>query len=170
MNNTSERLIRLAEVNIESKRNEELERLEQSLKHDKEVIEKVLKLIDDHLLYKVISQYGCPVQYQLVTPEIFEADYLKTPDHDWCQGLVIKDSNKNYGATVEVNGESYYDIRYALNKFSADVEKREQTLSTIQQKLIDIKCEIEFLYKSLPALKAAITEWQEHQNKETEHE
>ena len=28
MNNTSERLIRLAEVNIESKRNEELERLE----------------------------------------------------------------------------------------------------------------------------------------------
>ena len=170
MDNTSKRLIRLAEVNIESKRNEELERLEQSLKHDKEVIEEVLKLIDDHILYKVVSRYGCPVQYQLVTPEMFETDYLKTPDHDWKRGICINDSNTNYGATIEVNGESYYDIRYALNKFTRDLENREKTLSDIQQKLIDIKCEIEFLYESLPALKAAIIEWQEHQNKETEHE
>lgn len=158
----------LVEANIEAKKNQELERIEKQIERDKEIISKAIELINTHTLYKKIGNNNHYV-YELVTEEMFKNDYIKEPKNSWNKGIKFRvDSfteRVNRGI-LEVNGETYYDIRYALNKYEKRVEKITDSLEYLKKEINKKKRELEQLNESFPTLKKAIEEWQKYEREE----
>lgn len=156
----------LVEANIEAKKNQELERIEKQIEQDKEVISKAIELINTHTLYKKIGTDNHYV-YELVTEEMFKNDYIKEPKNSWHKGIEFRvDSfteRVNRGI-LEVNGEIYYDIRYALNKYEQRVEEITDSLGYLKREINEKKRELEQLNESFPTLKKAIIEWQTYES------
>lgn len=156
----------LIEANIEAKKNQELERIEKQIEQDKEVISKAIELINTHTLYKKIGNNNHYV-YKLATEEMFKNDYIKEPKNSWNKGIKFRvDSfteRVNKGI-LEVNGETYYDIRYALNTYEKRVEKITDSLGYLKREINEKKRELEQLNESFPTLKKAIIEWQTYES------
>ena len=149
----------LVENQIEAKKNQELERIEKQLNDDREVINKAIELINTHTLYKKVGRNH--YVYELVTEEMFKNDYIKEPKNSWNKGIKFQiDSfteRVNKGV-IEVNGEHYYDIRYALNTYEKRVEEITNSLGYLKIDINEKKRELEQLNESFPTLKKAIIE------------
>lgn len=161
-----EDLNKFLEKQLNDKYEKELENIHKQIDQDKAVIEEVLDLIDKHILYKKISRSGYPIEYALVTPEMFKHDYLSEPENSYCAkgiNFTSTHSKPSYKAILTVNGNDYYDIRYALNRLEKEIEDRQSTVTYLQTDISKARNEIEKLYKSLPNLKKAIIEWQTYQ-------
>ena len=59
---------------------------------------------------------------------------------------------------MKVNGETYYDIRYALNTYEKRVEEITDSLGYFKRQINEKKREFEQLNESFPTLKKAIEE------------
>lgn len=156
----------LIEANIEAKKNQELERIEKQIEQDKEVISKAIKLINTHTLYKKIGNNNHYV-YELATEEMFKNDYIKEPKNSWNKGIkfhVDSFTERVNKGILEVNGETYYDIRYALNTYEKRVEKITDSLGYLKREINEKKRELEQLNESFPTLKKAIIEWQTYES------
>lgn len=162
----TEDLKKLIETQIEVKKNQELERIEKQIEQDREVITKAIDLINTHTLYKKISKNNYYV-YELATEETFKNDYMKTPTYSWQKGIefhIDSFSEKVNKGIIEVNGETYYDIRYALNTYENDVEELRYSLKSLKAKIREKEKEMELLNKEFPMLKKAIEEWQTYES------
>lgn len=168
----TEELKSLIENQIEAKKKQELERIEEQLNADKEVISKAIELINTHVLYKKISKNNHCV-YELVTEEMFKNDYIKEPKNSWNKGVKFHknefDEKINKGV-IGVNGETYYDIRYALNSYEKHVENLEVSLKYFERQINEKKREVERLNESFPTLKKAIEEWQKYEDGEQKND
>lgn len=162
----TDELRKIVESQIEAKRKQELDRIEKQINADIEIIDKALELINSHTLYKKVIE-GNNYVYKLATKEMFKADYLKETKFAWQKGIKFHEdsfSERVNKGVIDVNGEKYYDIRYALNEYEKSVQNQERSLSYLNERIIEKKKEIELLHKEFPTLKKAIEEWQAYEN------
>lgn len=145
----------LVEAQIEAKKKQELERIERQLNADKEVIDKAIELINTHTLYKRIRE-GNHYVYKLATDEMFKNDYITEPKSSWKKGIkfYMESFNERVNKSViEVNGEEYYDIRYALNSYEKHVANLTRSLTYLEDLINEKKKELEALNNEFPTLK-----------------
>jgi chromosome segregation ATPase len=155
----------LVENQIEAKKKQELERIEKQLNADREVIDKAIELIKTHTLYKKVSKNNHYI-YQLVTEEDLKNDYIKEPKNSWNKGIQFQIDSFNERVNkgvIEVNGERYYDIRYALNTYEQKVSKLTDSLDWFKKKIEEKQKELALLNENFPTLKKAIEEWQKYE-------
>lgn len=161
----TEELKALIENQIEAKKKQELERIEKQLNDDKEVIDKAIELINTHTLYKKVNRNNHFV-YELATEEMFKNDYISEPNSSWKKGISFHEDAFNERinkGVIEVNGETYYDIRYALNRYEKYMNELTSSLTYIEDKIREKRKELELLNKEFPTLKKAIEEWQKYE-------
>ena len=159
-------LLTIAEARIAEKQVAEIEAVKKRLDADREILMQAIELVNSHTLYKKISD-GRRYRYVLATEEMLKNDYLKEPDKSYyCKGIhfhedAFKDSP--HKSIIEVNGENYYDIRWALNNYEKAVEEKERSLSYLNGKIIDLKNELEQMKQNFPTLKQAVEEWMKYE-------
>ena len=163
-------LLTLAEAQIAEKQYEEIKAVKERLEKDKEVIVKAIQMVNEHTLYKMVRNVynGRFYKYVLATEEMLKEDYLKKPDGWHSKGINFNskdDYNKYSGVILTVNGEAYYDIRYALETYKETVEEKERKVNRLNESIRELQEDIANLYKEFPSLKKAIEEWQEYQKK-----
>lgn len=165
-------LLVLAEAQIVEKQAKEIEKIKARLEQDKETLKEAIFLVNSHTLYKKIS-YGNSGRYQyvLATEEMLKEDYLGEPKPYCSQGIRFHyDSfqEKYNRGIMEVNGHTYYDIRYALHNYEQMIIKKENELLNLNSRMKDIRDDLEMLKVNFPSLKQAITEWMYYQTLESE--
>lgn len=153
---------------------QEIEAVKKRLEQDRETVKEAIALINSHTLYKKVKDeysYG-KYRYVLATEEMFKADYLGEPASRYSQkGISFKwdDRNGRYDLGVmEVNGHTYYDIRWALNNYERMIEDKQTRIANLNSAIEDYKEELEDLHKNFPTLKQAVTEWMEYQESSKE--
>ena len=162
----TEEFKKLIEAQIEAKKKQELEKNESQLKEDEEAIERAISLINTHTLYKDVKRNGRHV-YELATEETFKNDYMKTPTYSWQEGIrffMNSFNEKVNTGIIEVNGETYYDIRYALNSYEKHVEELKNSLNHLKKQIKDKETAMELLNEQFPTLKKVIEEWQTYES------
>lgn len=164
-------LLTIAEAQIAEKQFQEIQKVKERLEQDKEALKEAINLVNTHTLYKVVEDpYNRHKNiYKLATEEMLKEDYLKEPkpyqsagikfDYDYESGYYNK-------GILKVNGEVYYDIRYALNRYEKVMAEKERTLNYLFERLSNLKEELEALHATYPSLKQAIEEWQQWEKKE----
>ncbi len=167
-------LLTIAEAQIAEKQVKEIQAVKERLEADRKVLKQAIELVNTHTLYKVVDDGFGYTRYQLATEEMLKEDYLgdvkKTYYRKGIQFLK-EDSCKPYNTGVlKVNGETYYDIRYALNNYEKRLSYKQDAVIRLQRQISDIEDEIKDLNKEFPSLKQAIIEWQEYQKKKDEEE
>lgn len=163
-------LLTIAEAQIAEKQVKEIQAIKERLEADKEVLKQAIDLVNSHTLYKIVDDGYNRTRYQLATEEMLKEDYLKDGKKNCYYGKGIqfldKDNRSHYNTGVlRVNGETYFDIRYALNNYEKRLSDRQDTFLRLDRQIRDIKDDIKRLNDEFPSLKQAITEWQEYQNK-----
>lgn len=166
-------LLTIAEARIAEKQVQEIEKVKQRLEADRDVLKQAIELVNSHTLYKKVETYRYCYKYVLVTEDMLKADYLKEPKYGWQRGIKFKkdDSSKSWNTGIlEVNGETYYDIRFALNAYEKGIQARDYEIGNLQEKINKLKKEIEQLNNEFPSLKEAIVEWMAYQKEQEKNE
>lgn len=167
-------LLTIAEARIAEKQVQEIEKVKQRLEADRDVLKQAIELVNSHTLYKKVETYRYCHKYVLVTEDMLKADYLKDPKYcGWQSGIKFKEggSSKSWNTGIlEVNGETYYDIRFALNAYEKGIQAREFEIGRLQDKINELKKEIEQLNNDFPSLKEAIEEWMAYQEEQKKNE
>lgn len=159
-------LLTIAEAQIAEKQVKEIEKLKERLDNDREIIKKAIELVESHTLYKKINvaYNGARYKYLLATPEMLKEDYLKEPEGFHKKGIYFYENwekTRNYNTGIlEVNGEKYYDIRYALQEYENSLKDKKARLDGLQRNINELTDDINRLKENFPTLKQAITEWQ----------
>ena len=166
-------LLTIAEARIAEKQVQEIEKVKQRLEADRDVLKQAIELVNSHTLYKKVETYRYCYKYVLVTEDMLKADYLKESQYGWQRGIKFKEggSSKSWNTGIlEVNGETYYDIRFALNAYENEIQSREYEIGGLQDKINKLKKEIEQLNNDFPSLKEAIEEWMAYQEEQKKNE
>lgn len=167
-------LLILAEAQIAEKQVKEIEAIKQRLDADKEVLKEAIALVNSHTLYKREGDSRGHYKYVLATEEMLKADYLGEPQKYAYEGIKFHydDWQEKYNKGImEVNGHTYYDIRYALNNYERLINEKESQLFNLNSKIRELKEDLELLHENYPTLKQAIMDWlayQEADNAESE--
>ena len=69
---------------------------------------------------------------------------------------------------MEVNGHTYYDIRWVLNNYERMINEKEKQVLNLDSRIREIKADLEELHNNFPTIKQAIMEWMEYQKAESE--
>lgn len=167
-------LLTIAEAQIAEKQVKEIQAIKERLEADREVLKQAIELVNTHTLYKIVSDGYNRTRYQLATEEMLKEDYLKEGKCSYYgRGIKFldKDDISHYNTGVlNVNGETYYDIRYALNQYEKRLRNKQDNLRSLNRQISDIEDDIKSLNEEFPSLKQAIAEWQEYQEKMKEKE
>lgn len=167
-------LLILAEAQIAEKQVKEIEKIKARLDQDKEVLKEAIALVNSHTLYKKINDGNSyRYKYILATEEMLKEDYLGEPKPYCTQGITFNYDcykEKYNKGIMEVNGHTYYDIRYALNNYERMVSEKENELLRLNSKIRELKDDLERLNVNFPTLKQAITEWMNYEMSESEEE
>lgn len=159
-------LLVLAEAQIAEKQVKEIEAIKQRLNADKEVLKEAIALVNSHTLYKREDDSRGRYKYILATEEMLKADYLGEPKKYAYKGIKFHydDWKEKYNKGImEVNGHTYYDIRYALNNYEMLINEKESQVLSLNDKIRELKEDLEQLHKNYPTLKQAVTDWLTHQ-------
>ena len=166
-------LLTIAEAQIAEKQFKEIQAIKELLEADKETLKKAIELVNSHTLYKkVCDEYvRGRYRYVLATEEMLKEDYLKEAKYRKGIRFIKGEWSKTYNTGVlEVNGETYYDIRYALQNYERMVKDEEDSLRRLNKSICEIKEDLKNMKKNYPSLKQAITDWMEYQRQESEKE
>lgn len=164
-------LLILAEAQIAEKQVKEIEAIKKRLEQDKEVLKEAIALVNSHTLYKKVGDTRGRYKYVLATEEMLKADYLGEPKAYSYKGIKFHyDSWKERydKGVMEVNGHTYYDIRWALNNYERMINDKENQVLNLNSKIREIKEDLDALHKNFPTLKQAVMEWMEYQKAEGE--
>lgn len=166
-------LLTIAEAQIAEKQYQEIQKVKERLEKDKETLKEAINLVNTHTLYKVVedpcSRFN--KMYKLATEEMLKEDYLKEPKTCYSAGIQFDynyDSGYYNKGILKVNGEVYYDIRYALNRYEKVMYEKEREVKYLFERLSDLKKELDALHETFPSMKQAIEEWQEWAENEAE--
>lgn len=160
-------LLTLAEAQIAEKQAKEIEEVKQRLEADKEMLKEAIELVNSHTLYKKeeVSR-GC-YRYVLATEEMLKADYLGEPLREYAYRGIKFDydyMNSKYNKGImEVNGHTYYDIRFALNEYEESVKNKKSRISELNREIGKLEEDLEKLHENYPSLKQAVMEWMAYQ-------
>ena len=164
-------LLILAEAQIAEKQVKEIEAIKKRLEQDKEVLKEAIALVNSHTLYKKVGDTRGGYKYVLATEEMLKADYLGEPKAYSYKGIKFHyDSwTERYNKGImEVNGHTYYDIRWALNNYERMINDKEKQVLNLNSRIQEIKGDLDDLHKNFPTLKQAVMEWIEYQMAESE--
>lgn len=166
-------LLMIAEAQIAEKQVREIEAIKKQLDADREVLNKAIELVNSHTLYKKVSTGRSAYKYVLATEEMLKEDYISEPKRSYChKGIRFLDSdgfNKSYNTGVfEVNGETYYDIHYALERYEKSINDKILTVSHLNERINELKNDLKEMEENYPTLKKAVIEWQEYEKKMSE--
>lgn len=161
-------LLTLAEAQIAEKQYKEIQFVKERLERDKETIVRAIELVNSHTLYKKIQdEYNrSRYKYVLATEEMLKEDYLKESSGYYTKGIQFLDngSSRSYNTGVlKVNGETYYDIRFALEQYEEAVRKKTGEVERLNSQVRELQEDIANMKKNFPTLKQAIEEWQKYQ-------
>ncbi len=158
-------LLTIAEAQIAEKQYQEIEKVKRRLDADKEILKQAIELVNSHTLYKKVDRRGYKLQYVLVTEEMLKEDYLKESKYHSGINFYFEDYGDRYyynRGIMQVNDETYYDIRYVLQEYENSVHKKERDLTYLEDSLRKVKQELEEMNQAFPSIKKAIIEWQEY--------
>ena len=158
-------LLVLAEAQIAEKQVKEIEAIKQRLDADKEVLKEAIALVNSHTLYKREEESRGRYKYVLATEEMLKTDYLGEPK-GYQKGIRFHydDWNAKYNKGImEVNGHTYYDIRYALNNYEKLIREKESQVSYLNTKISELKEDLARLHENFPTLKQAVMDWMAYQ-------
>ncbi len=148
----------LAYENVNKKIEEERLATEKKINREVETVEKILKYINNKLVYKDVGSYS--KIYILVNEKIFFEDYSKEVD-SWKKGIKICDSrSRDYDPVFVVNGEYYYDIRNIIGDYEQQYKKYSEKLYNLSDSFREIEKKVEELKKQEPAIKEMIAQYQ----------
>ena len=161
-------LLEIAEAQIAEKQAKEIEEVKDRIKKDKEDIERAIQMIKDHTLYKKVkAPYGWSYSYVLATEDMLKEDYLKNSNSYYGIGINFKDKDDHYRkyntGILIVNGETYYDIRYALENYERELNEKKSRVEHLVEEIRTMEDGLEGMKKLFPSLKKSIEEWQEYQ-------
>lgn len=166
-------LLVLAEAQIAEKQVKEIEAIKQRLDSDKEVLKEAIALVNSHTLYKREGDPRGRYKYVLATEEMLKADYLGEPKKYAYEGIKFHydDWREKYNKGImEVNGHTYYDIRYALNNYESLINEKESQVLYLNTKIRELKEDLERLHENYPTLKQAVMDWLAYQEADKENE
>lgn len=164
-------LLILAEAQIAEKQVKEIEAVKSRLEQDKEMLKEALALVNSHTLYKKEEYSRSSYKYVLATEEMLKADYLGEPKAYSYKGIKFHYDlwkEKYNRGIMEVNGHTYYDIRWVLNNYEEMIHDKEKQVLNLNSKIREIKEDLDNLHKNFPTLKQAVMEWMEYQKVENE--
>ncbi len=164
-------LLVLAEAQIAEKQVKEIEAIKQRLDADKEVLKEAIALVNSHTLYKREGDSRGRYKYVLATEEMLKADYLGEPQKYAYKGIKFHydDWREKYNKGImEVNGHTYYDIRYALNNYERLINEKESQVLSLNNKIRELKEDLERLHENYPTLKQAVMDWLTYQEADKE--
>ena len=131
-------------------------------------------MVNEHTLYKKVkNEYGYNYRYVLATEEMLKTDYLKQPNSWYPKGIKFNNKNeynKYSGVILTVNGEAYYDIRYALEEYQEAVREKEREVYRLNESIRELQGKLSSLNREFPSLKQAIEEWQEYKKNTDEYQ
>jgi len=166
-------LLVLAEAQIAEKQVKEIEAIKKRLDADKEVLKEAISLVNSHTLYKREGDSRGHYKYVLATEEMLKEDYLGEPQKYAYKGIKFHydDWNARYNKGImEVNGHTYYDIRYALNNYEKLINEKESQVLSLNNKIRELKEDLAQLHSNYPTLKQAVIDWMEYQKADKENE
>lgn len=164
-------LLVLAEAQIAEKQVKEIEAIKQRLDADKEVLKEAIALVNSHTLYKRECDSRGRYKYVLATEEMLKADYLGEPKQYAYKGIKFHydDWKERYNKGImEVNGHTYYDIRYALNNYERLINEKESQVLNLNNKISELKEDLARLHENYPTLKQAVMDWLTYQEADKE--
>ena len=147
--------------NVNKKIEEEKKETERKINLEINQVEEILKYIKNRLLFKIVDDYK--KEYKLVDENIFFQDYSKEPKNSWQRkGLRINyERTRKWEEFVQVNGESYYDVRYIIRHYEEEFETLKEKLNKLNESFREIKEQEEKLLKQEPIIKKFIEEYKE---------
>lgn len=160
-------LLTIAEAHIAEKQCQEIENIKKRLEDDRDTIKAAIELVNTHTLYKKVCDghyRGCS-RYELATEEMLKADYLKEKPKYGRGGIrfMSRDSSRNYNSGIlEVNGEVYYDIRYALENYEEDIKDKKNRIHSLTKTICEYEDELKALHEAFPTLKKAVEEYMKY--------
>ncbi len=148
----------LAYENVNKKIEEEKAATEKKINREVEIVEKILKYINNKLVYKEVGRYS--TKYILVNEQIFFEDYNKEVDN-WKKGIKICDErSRAYDPIFVINGEYYYDIRNIIGDYRQEYKKYSEKLYSLSDSFKEIEKKVEELKRQEPAIKKMIEQYQ----------
>ncbi len=164
-------MVKKKKIKKEEKQVKEIEAIKKRLEQDKEALKEAIALVNSHTLYKKVGDTRGRYKYVLATEEMLKADYLGDPKPYSYEGITFHyDSwTERYDKGImEVNGHTYYDIRWVLNNYERMINDKEKQVLNLNSKIQEIKEDLDDLHKNFPTLKQAVMEWMEYQKAEGE--
>lgn len=162
-------LLVLAEAQIAEKQVKEIEAIKKRLDADKEILKEAIALVNSHTLYKREDDSNSRSRYKyiLATEEMLKSDYLGKPKNKYAyKGIKFHYNDwldKYNKGIMEVNGHTYYDIRYALNNYENLIKEKESQVLNLNTKIKELKEDLEQLHNNYPTLKQAVMDWLTYQ-------
>ena len=166
-------LLVLAEAQIAEKQFKEIEAIKQRLEQDKEILKQAIELVNSHTLYKKVEDSYCRgvYKYVLATEEMLKEDYLGEPKPYCRKGIYFHENSwkeRINRGIMEVNGHTYYDVRYALNNYEEEMKDKKRRIDNLYSSIREYEDELKALHRNFPTLKQAVTEWMEYQKEQYE--
>jgi hypothetical protein len=163
MSNAADKIRELSNEAAGKKLREEQQKVSERINQDLAVIEKILAMVKDRLIYKEDREHG-RARYIVVTEEIVLDDYANPPKYG--SGTRIKQVEStfyNYNHTaITVNGHSYLHAADLITKYKFDATK---AMQKSEQEYDAARDRVEYI-KSLealePTIKALMLNYQKH--------
>lgn len=163
-------LLILAEAQIAEKQVKEIEAVKQRLEQDKVALKEAIELVNSHTLYKKEGNSRGRYKYVLATEEMLKADYLGEPKPYSYKGIEFRYDERYDKGIMEVNGHTYYDIRWVLNNYERMITEKEKQVLSLNSRIRELKEDLDNLHNDFPTIKQAVIEWMEYQKSESEGE
>lgn len=140
MNKTVNKIKTLANKAAEDRLTNERQVVEDRVNADLQIIEKILEMVKDRLVYKEVKNLG--TKYVVVTEEMVLADYTTKPEGYSSGTTEIKEQEGSYYSVrhiqIRVNGHIYYHAQDIFTKYEWEikqlVENSEKERDIIQAK------------------------------------
>lgn len=165
MNKAAEKIRKLSKQAAAEKIAERQAELETNVNKDIEVIEKILEMIKDRLVYKEAkSPHSNRVKYVVVTEDVVLHDYSNRPEYG--AGTEIKQVGGSYYShphtQIRVNGHVYYHAKDLIEKYKFDARRAFEKLQVEYDAARDRKERIESMEDLEPVMKELMLSYQKH--------
>ena len=154
--------------NVNKKLEEERKKVEDKTNFELKDVERCLQYIQNKMVFKIEGNNIYSNKYYLADENTFLKDYLTEPKYSFKKGIRFFDSSsKPYQPLFEVNGESYYDMRYIIRHYEERFNEYSRRLDDLRDKFNDIKEKANELIKQEPLIKKLIEQYKQVEIDET---
>lgn len=149
--------------NVNKKLEEERKKTENKINNELTQVERCLQYINNKMVFKIIkSSWSHAGEYVLADENTFFKDYTKEPEYSFNKGISFYNSNsKPYEPLFQVNGESYYDMRYIIRNYEEKFNKYSRRLSNLREQFETIEEAVGSLKRQEPCIKKLIEQYKQ---------